>query len=139
MAKVNIKFNNKKLQAQIIRDIEAVIDSEPLKKEVGLLATDRIRFQARIEKPLNNSKSFPALKALTISTRAYLKKFNRTHKTFNESRANITLTGQFLNSIGFNVIRGGIELLYRGARKPYKTGPNSRAKDTPTKHNWRFF
>lgn len=132
MAKVNLKFNKQRLEADVIKRIESVTDSKELKQEIGLFATDRIRFQARVKKPLNDSGSFPSLKKVTVEQREYLEKFNTTDRTYQSGRSNLTFTGQLLNSVAFKTIRDGIELFFKGSRRPYKTGPGSRAKKTPT-------
>jgi len=132
MAKVNIKFNKARLQADLVKRIEKAMDAEPLKQEIGIFATDRIRFEARRGQPLNSERSFPKLKSLTVENREYLEKFNKTHRVFSPSRSNVSLTGQFLNSLGFQRIRFGVELLFLGSRKPYRTGPNSVEKNPPT-------
>lgn len=132
MAKVDIKFNRQKLQADIIKRIDKVIDADPLKKDIGIFATTRLRFEARKGTPLNDERNFPPLKPITIDNREYLARFNRTHPAFNEARSNVTLTGQLLNALGFQVISRGVELLFIGERRPYRTGPNSVANDTPT-------
>lgn len=125
MARVNIKFNEKRLASQVVRRINGVIDSEGLKQEIGLFSTDRIRFQARTGKPLNDTKSFPSLAERTKIRREYLARFNNTDATFEAGRSNITFTGQFLDSLSFERLRRGIRLLFKGGHKPYQ-GPNGR-------------
>lgn len=132
MAKVKFKFDRKRLEAQIVKEIDQVIDADPLKKEIGLFVTDRIRYQARIQQPLNSDSKFKDIKQRTIEKREYLEKYNKTHRTYEASRSNVTFTGQLLNSLGFNLVTRGVELIFKGERTPYNTGPNSRENNPPS-------
>lgn len=130
--KAKVKLDKRALEIDLVRRIEKVIDAEPLKQEIGLFVTDRIRFQARIKEPLNDTGDFKDLRPITVKNREYLERYNVTQSTYKANRSNLTFTGQFLNSIGFKARRFGIELLFKGKRKGYKTGPNSRQKKPPT-------
>lgn len=132
MAKTTVKLNKSRLQSETINKIDRAIDATPLKNEVGEFAAERIRLEARRKRPLNNTGTFKDLKDLTIQQREYLEKYNATHPTYKKSRSNLTLTGQFLDSISFEIVPRGIELFFKGPRKGYRTGPKSRQKRPPT-------
>ena len=138
MAKVSIEFP-KGLPKEVAKGVRKVINSNELKTQVGVFSTERLRFQARIRKPLNDTNSFPELADTTILQRAYLQKFNVPHPTYGTSRSNLTFTGQFLNSLGFERRNRGIEFVWKGVRKPYRTGPNSRSRKALTNEDLASF
>ena len=132
MARAKIKVDKSSLTSQLIRQIGELTDTDQLKQEVGLFTTERIRFQTRIGEPLNDTGDFPELAEATVEQRKYLEKFNPTDRTYSPGRANVTFTGQLLDSLGFKKIKNGIELMFLGRRKPYRTGPGSRQRKVPT-------
>lgn len=111
-----------KLESTIKDKMEKVLASEPMLNEVGEMVTERIRYQARISKPLNNQDSFPKLKSSTIKTREYLSQYNDTHETFDASRSNLTITGQLLDSLKHSIKSAGVIVIaFTGMHRGYKT------------------
>ena len=138
MAKTRVKIDRQALENSIRRKLDEVRDEDQLKTEIGLFLTERIRFQARVGKPLNDDGRFPPLKdkntskgglPSTVERREYLSRFNKTDSTFASRRSNLTFTGQLLDGLAFNRVKNGIDLLFKGKRKPYRTGPKSRERN----------
>lgn len=122
-----------RLNQKVIRDVNEILKGTELLNEVGEFATDRIRYQARVTKPFNNSGDFPDLQPTTITNRRYLAKYNQTHATYQDNRSNLTITGQLLGSLK-HFIRGTglIEINFDGNHTGYKTG-SGRTKSLPNK------
>ncbi len=102
-----------------------------LKQEVGDFAVERIKYQARTTKPFNESGSFPALKDSTIKNRTYLAKYNPTHDTFAVDRSNLTITGEFLESLTW-IDEGDtlLRLAFTGMHKFYVGAKGQRISKT---------
>lgn len=101
-----------------------ILADSALKAEVGQFAVERVKYQARVGSPFNSNDSFPGLKASTIRNRKYLAKNNPPHPTFDPEFSNLTITGEFLDSLtaideGDTVLRlafTGMHKYYRGAK-----------------------
>lgn len=118
---VNKAFSN------IVRDIEGVIKAQPMYQEIGEFTVERIKYQARITKPFNQSNAFRPLKPSTVKHRRYLEKHNATHPTYSAERASMTLTGQLLDSLTPFATRESVQIKYDGVHDGYRTG-TSRGK-----------
>lgn len=132
MARVKVDVNKRQLKLKVVRDIERVTNDPQLKEEIGIFATQRIAFQARVGQPLNNQGKFPALKSLTVQKRRELARYNATDSTYQAGRSNVTFTGQLLDSLSFNQISNGVELFFKGKRRPYRTKTGRRSGRVPT-------
>lgn len=128
-----------KLESSIKDKMEKVLASEQLLDEVGNFVTDRIRYQARISKPINSQNSFPNLKPSTIANREYLSQFNNTHETYDAGRSNLTFTGQLLDSIKHRIKSAGVIVLeFTGNHRGYKTGSGKLTKSLPNSKIARY-
>lgn len=123
MTKVNVKFD----EAAFARDLKAAFEkvkrSNQLLTEVGNIYSKAIIGQTKLGKPYNRTRSFPPLSSLTIQQRKYLQQFNSTDKSYKPGKANVTFSGQFLNSISgkVNTAKGLVSIGPRGSRDPYRT------------------
>lgn len=117
------------IEKGIIKDIEEILSSKEMLSEVGQFTVDRLKYQARLGKPANFARSTKPLESSTIRSRRYLAKHNPTHETFEESRSNLTITGQFLDSLKY-VVRGTglLEIFFDGTHKGYLSGTGKRGK-----------
>ncbi len=88
-----------KVESNIIARAKIVLGGSDLKKEVGDFAVERLKYQARIGKPFNNANYFPTLAPSTVANRQYLARHNVTHDVFSAERSNLTITGEFLDSL----------------------------------------
>jgi len=133
MAKVKVRFDQAAAVDRVLKVFKKVKQNKQMNKEIGEFVTDRIRFEARREKPLNNSRKFPNLKDSTIENRRRLAKFNATHPSFTPPKSNATITGQLLEAVLYRVFRGAVEIFVSDKpRTPYRTGPSSRQKKVIT-------
>jgi hypothetical protein len=124
---IKIKFDPRRqigaVELRLKKDVLEIIDGEAVKTDIGTFATERIRFQVRSGKPIsNNFKS--NLAPETIKYRQYLERYNATHPTYQASRANLTITGELMDSLSYEIKERGVNLLFKGQHKRYrgKTG-----------------
>lgn len=75
--------------------------SKALRKEIGAFVIGRLKGEARRSKPLNSTRSFPALRNVSVIIREDLAEQNPTHPAFKPDRSNLTFTGQLIDSIRF--------------------------------------
>jgi hypothetical protein len=124
MFKVNFNSDQfAKIEAKFRDDIQAILSNTDIMKDVGEFMVDRVKYQARIAKPFNADGSFPDLKDSTVANRRYLAKFNEVDATFSPTRSNLTITGQFLNSLTYLVQGPGlVQILYDGIHTGYMSG-----------------
>lgn len=133
MALFTVRIKNPKAFVQIEKDlvnaVESILSSKEMMTEVGEFTVDRLRYQARVGKPANFARSTKPLESSTIRNRRYLAKHNPTHETFEESRSNLTLTGQFLDSLTYAIKGIGLlEIFFDGTHKGYLSGTGRRGK-----------
>lgn len=106
MPKFDVKVDKRsvsQVKASISADLEKFLGNTTMKDEIGRTTVERIKYQARITEPLNFKGSFPPLKPSTVKTRRYLERYNQTHPTYEATRANVTITGAFLDSLKYIV------------------------------------
>ncbi len=116
-----------KIEDRIRSAAKSILAGSDLKKEVGEFAVERIKYQARVGKPLNTFNFFPTLAPSSVSHRRYLAKYNEPHPTFKDERSNLTITGEFLESLtwydeGDTLLRLG----FQGMHKAYKGAKGQR-------------
>lgn len=131
MAKVNVRFNDKAFALRVSQSFEKVKKSRQLNSEIGKFVADRVRGEAKRGRPFNKQRKYPSLKEASISIRKSLAKLNPTGKPFRPSFSNTTLSGQLLNSIGFEVKRDFVIIEPMGRRKPLtisKSGTKEKLK-----------
>lgn len=115
------------LEKKFRDQMEKVLSSDAFLKEVGQFAVERIAYQARTSKPLNESSSLPALKATTIAARRRIARNNPTHQAYEPARSNLTITGQFLNSLKYALVKAGvIKIGFDGVHKGYVNSNGGR-------------
>lgn len=108
-----------------------ILANSQLKQEIGDFAVERVKYQARIGKPYNANNTFPELKDSTIKNRKYLARNNPTHETFDPEFSNLTITGDFLDSL--TAIDEGdcvLRLTFTGMHKPYLGAKGQRISKT---------
>ena len=96
----------RKLQKQVTK----ATNNPALQGEIGTFLIERIKFNARRGKPLNDSGGFPKLEDSTIKSRRNNKQ--RKHQAFSPTKSNLTITGQLQEAITFKRIGGGIFELF---------------------------
>lgn len=138
MALFNFKIKDPavftRMSADIKRQMEKVLSSEAFTREVGEFMVDRIKYQARTTKPTNEESSFPDLKDSSIRSRRYLAKHNPTHDTFEPTRSNLTITGQFLDALKYSLIKAGtVAIEFVGTHRGYLSGTGKRGKSVKNK------
>ena len=134
---VKIKADLPAIQKRIQDTFELVKKNKQAHTEAGFVVQERVKAEARRRKPLNDTRSFPPLSDKTIKRRNYLKKYNTTHKTYETSRSNLTITGQLIDAIVYELQQD--QGLYKiilevadNARLGYRTGPNSIERNPPS-------
>lgn len=117
-----------RLEERFRKKFEVVLNNKDFLNEVGEFAADRIRYQARVTKPLNSSGDFPDLKESSVKSRRYLAQHNAVDETFAAERSNLTITGQLLNSLK-HVVKGAglIAIEFTGRHTGYRTGGGKTA------------
>lgn len=122
MARVRIK-NIDKVTKNIKRVFNQAKTEKTLLKNIGEFTRDRIRFNARTGKSLDNNTTpepFPKLKENTIRRREAIQR-NRPgvvdSKFFKANRANVTLTGQLLNSLEFFIKDNAVFIGFKKRRE----------------------
>lgn len=132
--KVKMSFDAKSATVTLKKQLDKVINNKQLQTEIGLDLVKTVKAQARLGKPLNNTRTFKDLSSITKQQREYLARFNNPGPVFSPEKANVTMTGQLLDGLTFDVGKNGlIELFFKGKRRPYFTGPKS--KQTLTSKN----
>lgn len=120
------------IEKSIIKDINQVLSSREMMSEVGEFTVERLRYEARTGRPANFARSTKPLESSTIANRRYLAKHNPTHETFEPTRSNLTLTGQFLDSLKYVVKGAGLlEIFFDGNHRGYLSGTGNRGKSIP--------
>jgi hypothetical protein len=122
----NVRIKNKAIFAQLQKEVtvavEEVLGGKDMLDEVGEFVSDRVRYQARIGKPISADGFKTPLEDSTIRNRKYLARYNSTHETYNPERSNLTLTGQLLDSIKHTITGiGKLEIDVSGKHTGYKT------------------
>ena len=133
MAKVNVKFDELGATRKLLKTFDKVKANKQMNKEIGETTVKRIQGEARRQKPLNAKRRFPSLKQMTVAQRKRLAFFNKTHPSFGPGKSNLTLTGQLIDAVVFEVRNTSIFIsVEESRRKGYKTGPGGRSKKTLT-------
>lgn len=95
------------IKRQVESTFKKVKSSKPMLNEIGTFTVSTVALSARRRKPLNSTKSFPALKDSTKSRRKSDAKYNKTHPAFNATRSNLTFSGQLIDALKFIVSGAG--------------------------------
>lgn len=138
MASFTVKFPKGSIKAVVEKRLADAIDSAELARVIGEPLAERIKFEAKRGRPMNDEGRFPDLAKLTIENREHLEQYNQTADVYSPPRSNLSFTGQLLDSLKWrragksagNRAKLSVEVFFSGDRKPYKTGPNSTAKLT---------
>lgn len=121
--KVNVKgFTG--VEASIKKTFKAVSENKQMLDEIGKIAVERMKGEARRQTPLQGKKkgSFPAgyPAEATKLYREYIARFNQTHPVYGRGRKNLTITGQLIESLTYKVKDGVIRFFVEGKRRPYR-------------------
>ncbi|MFO0447764.1 MAG: hypothetical protein ACK52I_03580 [Pseudomonadota bacterium] len=140
MIKVNFDPKNRlaKIEADVKKSVEDILAGDALKTEIGEFAVQRVKFEARKGTPLSAS-GFPPLADSTIKNRRYLAKHNNVHPTYKDTRSNLTITGQFLDSLTY-VATGALTVVlkFTGEHPRYNgaNGPIGRVVKNADLQKW---
>lgn len=119
-----------KIEKRIRDDANEILSGSALKQEVGEFAVERIKYQARIGKPLNSDGTFPLLRDATIMNRIRLAKYNKVHPTYEDGFSNLTLTGELLESLNWTDSgETSLTLKFVGNHSPYKSAKGVIERD----------
>ena len=122
MAKV--KFDAAAAANRLKKDIGKALDDGKLQTEMGIFLTERVRFEARKGKPLNNNRKFPNLKPSTVASRRANKE--KKHPAFSPGKSNVTITGQLLDAVSFKRVKSRIfELFVKDSKRNKRGDPNN--------------
>lgn len=123
---VKVKFDPNKAAKDLKAKLNQVIAEKEVETEIGILLTERVRYEARRGKPLNDDRSFPELKESSKGIRKGLSKRNKTHPAFSPDKSNLTFSGQLQDAISFKRLKKGIFELFVNDKKhvapKYKDG-----------------
>lgn len=125
---IKFKVNLTGLQKKIVQ-LERILETKELKKQMGEASIIYIQGKTRTGKDVLNNTVQPALKKTTVKRREYLEPYNDRHKTYSKARSNLTFTGQLLDSLKWESMKGGFKVLvpatqrepYKGKKGTYKT------------------
>lgn len=91
MAKIKVTGLNK-IKSNIRKFVTKELRDKTLRNTIGRVVVEDIR-----------KTTFRAAAPSTQKYRAYLEKYNKTHKTYNRTKINVTFTGELLNDLLKNV------------------------------------
>jgi hypothetical protein len=112
-----------------IKQLEDVLDSNQLKNQMGIIAVKNIKAETRLGNDLKNETKQASLAPSTIENRKYLEKFNSTGRNYQTNRSNLTLSGQLIESLKFEPVKGGISVFIPNeTRMPYTYGNGGKSK-----------
>jgi hypothetical protein len=116
-----------KLEKKFKERVYSVINDKGVLKEVAEHVKKNIKGEVRRAKNPETLEGQPTLKAKSKKSRAHLAKHNKTHSLYRNSRANLTITGQLIDSIVYKLgkSRPFIKFKSYGMHKPYL---NSKGK-----------
>lgn len=122
MAKIKITSNIRKVLKDKFKKIAVDLSiDDSLAGDISDTFRDFIR---NTSSSPATGKKYPALKKATKKARAYIDKYNRTHSNYSKGEPNLTITGEFLDSIKtfFAVRTKGllIKVNVKGGHKGYK-------------------
>jgi hypothetical protein len=121
MAKVTVDISGmmKKLEK-----VQTIVDSGEGKTAIGVQAVKSIKGETRLQKDLKNERKQPSLEKSTVKQREYLESFgNNTGKNYGTAKSNLTMSGQLIESLTFEPVKGGVRIFVPDTlRTPYKTG-----------------
>jgi len=132
-------FKIKNLDSFILnleRKFNKIVNDKKLLTEIGRVSSDRMKFEARRTTPLQGNKrgrfpsGYPTDGSIRIRDR--LGRNNATHPAFDPARGNLTITGQLINAIKFEISKGELVFFIDGKRRAYK---NPNGEKIPTKDN----
>lgn len=123
------------LEAKLKKNVHEILADKAYMDDIGGFLVERIKYQARIGRPMNSDEAFPALKESTIANRRSIAKNNPTHDTYKESRSNLTITGKFLDALKYLIKGPGlVSVFWDGDHPGYR--PNNRSVKNEALANW---
>lgn len=123
MPKVKIDMRAVEKRLNKIKDD---IKSDALKDDIGKESVRYIKGKTRSGTNLETGKKHAPLKDSSIRARQYLDDFNSTDNTYSPKRSNVTFSGQLVESMKFEKVARGVNILFPSdIRKPYKTANKS--------------
>lgn len=119
-----VKFNEesiKRVEDNIKKAFNKVIANEQMLNELGVMIVDDIRGTNRSGKSPKTGANHPGLESSTKDHKEYLSKNNQTHPAYSKNKANVTITGELLDSISNKTLGPGkIEIKAEGEHSSYK-------------------
>lgn len=135
MAKVRVDLKGVEKRLDRLRED---IGKDALKDEIGKKSVDYIRGVTRSGKNLASNSKHAPLADSTVRNRKYLDDFNSTASTYSPKRSNVTFSGQLLDSLTFEKVTRGINILFPpDLRKPYRTA-NKAGKANSNKKIYEY-
>jgi len=104
-------------QISVTKKFEKVRRNKQMLNEIGEAVTTRVRLEARRRKPLNDTRTFPALTEGTKARRKALAKVNKTHPSFKPAKSSTTFTGQLLDAVTFKIRKTLVELFVAKSKR----------------------
>lgn len=126
MVKANVK-GLKSAKRSVRQQMADAIKDGKLYEDLADTVRKRVRKNAK--RPADGTR-YPKLKRSTIENRRRLARNNSTHPKYRLRRPNLTLTGEFLDSLTsrFNKSKLRITLFFKGSHKGYRNQDGSRGK-----------
>lgn len=124
--RTTVKAGKNKVFTKLKSFAKSVEINKELKQEIGSFAVDRMQRTARSGKSIATGKSFAPLAKSTISFRKSLAKYNQTNALFKANRSNLTIIGELIDSISYQIKGKTIDIRPRGTHSGYKTKPGQK-------------
>jgi phage gpG-like protein len=133
--KINVKIlGTEKLRKSVEDKLRSVVNNLDFKKEVGTEIVKDIQRNARSGNTIQNGRSVP-MEPLqpntTVPHRTYLREAgNATARPYRDEFSNLSMSGQLIDSVKFEVIEDGVKIFADGQRDRYvtKSGKPSKAR-----------
>jgi hypothetical protein len=134
----NTKVN---IAAPVLKAMREAIRAENVLTEIGEYLVKNIKASVRQGKDPETGKAYDVLKQSTINHRRYIAKYNFPGQFYSESKSNLNLSGQLVDSISFKADKGSntVTIAPGGSRDSYYTKegkPIDKPHDNLTIAKW---
>ena len=126
-----------KLDRQFKIKLKNALREMSKKKTLNLISKRIAEYTRSSAANFSTAKPYKSLKKSTVENRKYLAKHNQTHKTFKANKANLTITGELLDSIltRATIARDSLtfKINVKGKHSAYKGANKTANKSMPNK------
>tara|TARA_R110000868_G_scaffold411262_1_gene702568 strand:+ start:1442 stop:1960 length:519 start_codon:yes stop_codon:yes gene_type:complete len=131
MKSFKIKYDKKRAKKKLKAKFEKIIESDEWKEKATEYAINQIQGKTRTQKSAKDNSPLPKISEKHKDNKKRIAKYNGTGKNFGNTKSNLTITGQLLESLKREKHKTQAQIIAYGDRVPYKT-KNGTVKKTPT-------